>query len=140
MSNFLDFGAAKKMKEMNEKQNKVTNLFQIKYPIVQGGMVWHSGWRLAAAVSNNGGLGLIGAGSMYPDILRENIQKCKAATNQPFGVNVPMLYPNLEEIIDIILEEGVKIVFTSAGNPKIYTETLDLSSEGVFNITLKNKE
>lgn len=124
MSNFIDFGAAKKMKEMCEKENKVTDLFKIKYPIIQGGMIWHSGWRLASAVSNNGGLGLIGAGSMYPDILRENIQKCKAATNKPFGVNVPMLYPNLEEVIQIILEEGVKIIFTSAGNPKTYTETL----------------
>ena len=91
MSNFLDFGVAKKLKEMNDNQNKVTKLFQIKYPIIQGGMIWHSGWRLASAVSNNGGLGLIGAGSMYPDILRENIQKCKAATDKPFGVNVPML-------------------------------------------------
>ncbi|WP_312819840.1 NAD(P)H-dependent flavin oxidoreductase [Kaistella carnis] len=109
---------------MCEKENKVTDLFKIKYPIIQGGMIWHSGWRLASAVSNNGGLGLIGAGSMYPDILRENIQKCKAATNKPFGVNVPMLYPNLEEVIQIILEEGVKIIFTSAGNPKTYTETL----------------
>lgn len=124
MSNFLAFGVGKKLKEMSEKQNKVTDLFQIKYPIIQGGMIWHSGWRLASAVSNNGGLGLIGAGSMYPDILRENIQKCKAATNKPFGVNVPMLYPNLEEVIQIILEEGVKIIFTSAGNPKTYTETL----------------
>ena len=102
--------------------NKIVPLFQIRYPIVQGGMIWHSGWRLASAVSNAGGLGLIGAGSMYPDILRENIQKCKAATDKPFGVNIPMLYPNLEEIIQIILEERVKIVFTSAGNPKTYTE------------------
>ncbi|RCU43195.1 nitronate monooxygenase [Chryseobacterium lacus] len=108
----------------SEEQNKITKLFEIQYPIIQGGMIWHSGWRLASAVSNCGGLGLIGAGSMYPDILRENIQKCKAATDKPFGVNVPMLYPNLEEIINIILEEGVKIVFTSAGNPKTYTETL----------------
>ena len=139
MSNFLDFGAAKKMKEMNEKQNKVTNLFQIKYPIVQGGMVWHSGWRLAAAVSNNGGLGLIGAGSMYPDILRENIQKCKAATNQPFGVNVPMLYPNLDEVIQIILDEGVKIIFTSAGNPKTYTEMLQKEGLKVGHVVSSTK-
>lgn len=103
---------------------RVSELFQIQYPIIQGGMIWHSGWRLASAVSNCGGLGLIGAGSMYPDVLREHIQKCKQATNKPFGVNVPMLYPNLDEIIQIILEEGVKIVFTSAGNPKTYTETL----------------
>lgn len=104
--------------------NKITTLFNIKYPIIQGGMVWHSGWRLASAVSNSGGLGLLGAGSMYPDVLREHIQKCKKATTKPFGVNVPMLYPNLDEIIEIILEEGVKVVFTSAGNPKTYTETL----------------
>lgn len=122
MSNFIDFGFAKK--QMTKQENKIKKLFQIQYPIIQGGMIWHSGWRLASAVSNCGGLGLIGAGSMYPDILRENIQKCKAATNKPFGVNVPMLYPNLEEIFQIILEEDVKIVFTSAGNPKTYTETL----------------
>ncbi|KQR93627.1 2-nitropropane dioxygenase [Chryseobacterium sp. Leaf180] len=112
------------MHEKQENQNRVTSLFKIKYPIIQGGMIWHSGWKLASAVSNSGGLGLIGAGSMYPDILRENIQKCKSATDRPFGVNVPMLYPNLEEIIQIILEEDVKIIFTSAGNPKTYTETL----------------
>ena len=107
----------------------ITKLFSIKYPIIQGGMIWNSGWRLASAVSNAGGLGLIGAGSMYPDILREHIQKCKAATNHPFGVNVPMLYPNIEEIMQIIIEEGVKIVFTSAGNPKTWTETL--KKEGI---------
>jgi enoyl-[acyl-carrier protein] reductase II len=104
--------------------NKVTQLFGIKYPIIQGGMIWNSGYKLASAVSNAGGLGLIGAGSMYPDILREHIQKCKKATNKPFGVNVPMLYPNVEEIIQIIIEEGVKIVFTSAGNPKTWTSYL----------------
>ncbi len=139
MSNFLDFGVAKKMKEMNEKQNKVTDLFEIKYPIIQGGMIWHSGWRLASAVSNNGGLGLIGAGSMYPDILRENIQKCKAATDKPFGVNVPMLYPNLDEVIQIILEEGVKIIFTSAGNPKTYTETLQKEGLKVAHVISSTK-
>lgn len=101
--------------------NKITNLFNIKYPIVQGGMIWNSGYKLASAVSNNGGLGLIGAGSMYPEILRENIQKCKLATNKSFGVNVPMLYPNIDEIMKIIVDEGVKIVFTSAGNPTIWT-------------------
>lgn len=105
-------------------QNRITSLFNIKYPIIQGGMIWNSGWRLASAVSNAGGLGLIGAGSMYPEVLREHIQKCKKATDRPFGVNVPMLYPNLEEIINIIVEEGVKIVFTSAGNPKTYTAFL----------------
>jgi len=104
--------------------NTITNLFKIQYPIIQGGMIWASGWKLASAVSNSGGLGLIGAGSMYPDVLRAHIQKCKKATKKPFGVNVPMLYPNLEEIIQIILEEGVKIVFTSAGNPKTYTSYL----------------
>ncbi|MGB2430702.1 MAG: NAD(P)H-dependent flavin oxidoreductase [Flavobacteriaceae bacterium] len=104
--------------------NKITQLFNIKYPIVQGGMVWVSGWKLASAVSNAGGLGLIGAGSMYPDILREHIRKCKQATNNPFGVNVPMLYPQVDELMDIIVEEDVKIVFTSAGNPKIWTSFL----------------
>jgi enoyl-[acyl-carrier protein] reductase II len=104
--------------------NRITQLFNIKYPIVQGGMVWVSGWKLASAVSNAGGLGLIGAGSMYPEVLREHIQKCKRATDKPFGVNVPMLYPEIEKIMDIIIEEGVKIVFTSAGNPKTWTSSL----------------
>ncbi len=104
--------------------NRITQLFNIKYPIVQAGMVWNSGWRLASAASNAGILGLIGAGSMYPEVLREHIQKCKNATNKPFGVNVPMLYPNIQEIMDIIVEEGVKIVFTSAGNPKTWTSWL----------------
>lgn len=104
--------------------NKITELFKIQYPIIQGGMIWNSGWKLASAVSNAGGLGLIGAGSMYPDVLREHIQKCKNATDKPFGVNVPMLYPNIEEIMNIIVEEGVKIVFTSAGNPKTWTSFL----------------
>jgi enoyl-[acyl-carrier protein] reductase II len=104
--------------------NKITSLFGIKYPIVQGGMIWNSGYKLASAVSNAGGLGLIGAGSMYPDVLREHIQKCQKATDKPFGVNVPMLYPNIEEIIQIIIEEGVKVVFTSAGNPKTWTKHL----------------
>lgn len=105
-------------------KNKISELFSIEYPIVQAGMIWNSGWRLASAVSNAGGLGLLGAGSMYPEVLREHIQKCRNATNKPFGVNVPMLYPNLEEIINIIIDEGVKIVFTSAGNPKTYTSKL----------------
>ncbi|MFV8367335.1 NAD(P)H-dependent flavin oxidoreductase [Flavobacterium sp. XS1P27] len=104
--------------------NKITDLFKIKYPIIQGGMIWNSGYKLASAVSNAGGLGLIGAGSMYPEVLREHIQKCKKATSKPFGVNVPMLYPNIEEIIKIIVDEGVKIVFTSAGNPKTWTSYL----------------
>jgi len=105
-------------------QQNITQLFNIKYPIVQGGMIWVSGYKLASAVSNAGGLGLIGAGSMYPEVLREHIQKCKKATDKPFGVNVPMLYPDIEKIMDIIVEEGVKIVFTSAGNPKTWTAFL----------------
>lgn len=104
--------------------NKITQLFKIKYPIIQAGMVWNSGYKLASAVSNAGGLGLIGAGSMYPEVLREHIQKCKKTTDKPFGVNVPMLYPNIEEILNIIVDEGVKIVFTSAGNPKTWTSFL----------------
>ena len=105
-------------------ENRITKLFNIQYPIIQAGMIWNSGWRLASAVSNAGGLGLLGAGSMYPDVLKEHIIKCKKATSKPFGVNVPMLYPNIEEIIDIIISEGVKIVFTSAGNPKTHTSKL----------------
>lgn len=102
----------------------IKQLFNIQYPIIQGGMIWCSGWKLASAVSNAGGLGLIGSGSMYPEILKEHIKKCKQATNKPFGVNVPLLYPNIEEHIKIIIEEGVKIVFTSAGNPKTWTNHL----------------
>jgi enoyl-[acyl-carrier protein] reductase II len=104
--------------------NRIVELFNIKHPIIQAGMVWNSGWRLASAASNSGILGLIGAGSMYPEVLREHIQKCRKATNKPFGVNVPMLYPNIEKIMDIIVEEEVKIVFTSAGNPKTWTKWL----------------
>lgn len=106
------------------KQNRITELLGIEYPIIQGGMIWASGWRLAAAVSNAGGLGLIGAGSMYPDVLKAHIQQCKATTQKPFGVNVPLLYPNVEEIMHIIIEEKVPIVFTSAGNPKTWTKHL----------------
>ncbi len=101
--------------------NRITEIFKIKYPIIQGGMIWCSGWELASAVSNAGGLGLIGSGSMYPEVLHEHIQKCKAATKNPFGVNLPLLYQQTEEHIDIIIKEKVKIVFTSAGNPKKYT-------------------
>jgi len=101
--------------------NKIISLFNIKHPIIQGGMIWNSGWKLASAVSNNGGLGLIGAGSMHPEVFREHIQKCKKATNNPFGVNLPMIYPQMDELIQIILDEKIKIVFTSAGNPKKYT-------------------
>lgn len=137
MSSFIDFGTAKKMKESQE--NKITSLFQIRYPVIQGGMIWHSGWKLASAVSNCGGLGLIGAGSMYPDILRENIQKCKKATSKPFGVNVPMLYPDLDEVLKVIFEEKVKIVFTSAGNPKTYTELLQKEGIKVAHVVSSTK-
>ena len=119
--------------------NKITQLFNIKYPIIQGGMIWNSGYKLASAVSNAGGLGLIGAGSMYPDVLREHIQKCKKATNKPFGVNVPMLYPNIEEIIQIIINEEVKIVFTSAGNPKTWTRYLKEKGITVVHVVSSSK-
>ena len=114
--------------------NKICELFKIKYPIIQAGMVWTSGWRLAAAVSNSGGLGLIGAGSMYPDILREHIQKCKKATDKSFGVNVPLFYPQLEEIMSIIIEEKVPIVFTSAGSPKLWTASLKKNNIKVVHV------
>ncbi|GAL87171.1 2-nitropropane dioxygenase [Sporocytophaga myxococcoides] len=104
--------------------NRVNQLFEIEYPIIQAGMVWCSGWKLASAVSNAGGLGLIGAGSMYPEVLKEHLVKCKQATNRPFGVNVPLLYPDIDKIIKIIIEEEIKIVFTSAGNPSTWTKTL----------------
>uniref|UniRef100_UPI0040499427 NAD(P)H-dependent flavin oxidoreductase n=1 Tax=Flavobacterium sp. TaxID=239 RepID=UPI0040499427 len=119
--------------------NAITTLFNIQYPIIQGGMIWNSGYKLASAVSNAGGLGLIGAGSMYPDILRMHIQKCKENTQKPFGVNIPMLYPNLEEIIQIIIEEGVKIVFTSAGNPKTYTSFLKSHGITVVHVVSSSK-
>lgn len=119
--------------------NKITQLFNIKYPIIQGGMIWNSGYKLASAVSNAGGLGLIGAGSMYPEVLREHIQKCKKATDKPFGVNVPMLYPNIEEIIQIIIEEEVKIVFTSAGNPKTWTSYLKERGITVVHVVSSSK-
>lgn len=101
--------------------NRITSLFGIKYPVIQGGMVWCSGWRLASAVSNAGGLGLLGAGSMHPETLREHIRKCRAATHHSFGVNIPLMYPQIEEIMQIVVDEGVRIVFTSAGNPKTWT-------------------
>jgi enoyl-[acyl-carrier protein] reductase II len=119
--------------------NKITQLFNIQYPIIQGGMIWNSGYKLASAVSNAGGLGLIGAGSMYPDVLREHIQKCKLATDKPFGVNVPMLYPNIEEIITIIIEEGVKIIFTSAGNPATWTSFLKQNGITVVHVVSSSK-
>ena len=111
------------------KQNRICSLFGIKYPIIQAGMVWCSGWKLASAVSNAGGLGLIGAGSMYPDTLREHIQKCKKATSSPYGVNIPLMYPQIDEIMQIVIDEKVPIVFTSAGNPK--TWTLKLKEKGI---------
>ena len=111
-------------------KNKILKLFGIEHPIIQGGMIWASGWRLASAVSNAGGLGVIGAGSMYPNVLREHILKCQEATNKPFAVNIPMLYPDLEEIINIVIELGVKIVITSAGNPKVWTSKL--KSQGIL--------
>lgn len=109
------------MKKTPFHNTRIAQCFGLRYPIIQAGMVWCSGWRLAAAVSRAGGLGMIGSGSMYPEVLRQHIRKCRAATDQPFAVNIPMLYPNLEEIVEIVIEEGVKIVFTSAGNPKTYT-------------------
>jgi enoyl-[acyl-carrier protein] reductase II len=119
--------------------NRINELFNIQYPIIQGGMIWNSGYKLASAVSNAGGLGLIGAGSMYPEVLREHIQKCKKATDKPFGVNIPMLYPNIEEIMQIMKEEGVKIVFTSAGNPKTWTPFLKENGITVVHVVSSTK-
>lgn len=120
-------------------QNRITQLFGIQYPIIQAGMIWCSGWELASAVSNAGGLGIIGAGSMYPDILREQIQKCKAATNKPFGVNVPLLYPDLEKHMEIIMEEKVPVVFTSAGSPKTWTKKLQENGAKVVHVVASSK-
>lgn len=119
--------------------NRLCELLGIKYPIISGGMVWCSGWKLASAVSNAGGLGLIGAGSMHPEVLREHIQKCKQATEKPFGINVPMLYPELDKIIDIILEEQVPVVVTSAGNPKTYTAKLKSAGCKVLHVVASSK-
>src|ERR1700744_3304871 len=113
-----------KLTKDNCFENRITQLFGIRYPIVQAGMIWASGWKLASAVSNAGGLGIIGAGSMYPAVLKEHIQKCKQATDKPFGVNLPLLYPELDKHIETIIEEQVPIVFTSAGNPKTWTSKL----------------
>ncbi len=124
---------------MADFSNRITKLFGIDYPIIQAGMIWASGWRLASAVSNAGGLGIIGSGSMYPDVLREHIRKCKAATNRPFGVNVPLLYPAIGKHIQVILEEGVKIVFTSAGNPKTWTSTLKQNGVTVIHVVSSSK-
>ena len=120
-------------------QNRITNLFGIKYPIIQAGMIWCSGWELASAVSNAGGLGIIGAGSMYPDILRVQIQKCKQATDKPFAVNLPLLYPDIDKHIATILEEKVPIVFTSAGNPAVWTETLKNAGIKVVHLVSNEK-
>lgn len=124
---------------MSTYQNNITQLFGIRYPIIQGGMIWASGWRLASAVSNAGGLGLIGSGSMYPDVLKDHILKCKAATDKPFGVNVPLLYPNIEEHIQTIIEEKIPIVFTSAGNPKTYTQRLKENGIKVVHVISSSK-
>jgi enoyl-[acyl-carrier protein] reductase II len=120
-------------------QNRITKLFQIEKPIIQAGMIWASGWRLASAVSNAGGLGMIGSGSMYPDVLKEHIQKCKAATSKPFAVNIPLLYPDIEKHIRIIVEEGVKVVFTSAGNPKLLTPILKQQGITVVHVVSSSK-
>ncbi len=120
-------------------QNRVTKLFNIEYPIVQAGMIWASGWRLASAVSNAGALGIIGAGSMYPEVLREHIQKCKAATQKPFGVNLPLLYPDIDKHIQIIIDEKVPIVFTSAGNPKTWTSILKQQGITVVHVVSSSK-
>ena len=119
--------------------NRITKLFDVDYPIIQAGMIWASGWRLASAVSNSGGLGIIGSGSMYPDVLLEHIRKCKLATSRPFGVNVPLLYPDIEKHIQVIKEEGVKIVFTSAGNPKTWTSSLKAEGITVVHVISSSK-
>jgi enoyl-[acyl-carrier protein] reductase II len=124
---------------MTPFKNRITELFGIEYPIIQAGMIWASGWRLASAVSNAGGLGIIGSGSMYPDVLREHIQKCKVAANRPFAVNVPLLYPDIDKHIQIIIEEGVKIVFTSAGNPKTWTAILKERGITVVHVVSSSK-
>jgi len=120
-------------------RNPICKLFDIQYPIIQAGMVWCSGWRLASAVSNSGGLGIIGAGSMYPDVLRVHIRKCKGATDQPFAVNIPLLYPNIKEIIDIVIDENVKIVFSSAGNPATWTGILKEKGITVVHVIANTK-
>lgn len=120
-------------------RNRITDLFNIHYPIVQAGMIWASGWRLASAVSNSGGLGVIGSGSMYPDVLKEHIRKCKAATGKPFGVNVPLLYPDIDKHIQVIIEEKVPIIFTSAGNPKTWTSVLKQEGCKVVHVVSSSK-
>ncbi len=124
---------------MTHFSNRITQLFGIEYPIIQAGMIWASGWRLASAVSNAGGLSMIGSGSMYPDVLKEHIRKCKAATSRPFGINVPLMYPGIDKHIQIIIEEGVKIVFTSAGNPKTWTTVLKEKGITVVHVISSSK-
>ncbi|MFZ1263843.1 MAG: nitronate monooxygenase [Chitinophagaceae bacterium] len=124
---------------MTDFSNRITKLFNIDYPIIQAGMIWCSGWKLASAVSNAGGLGIIGSGSMYPDVLREHIRKCKSATSRSFGVNIPLLYPDIDKHIQIIIEEGVKIVFTSAGNPKTWTQVLKEKGITVVHVVSSSK-
>ncbi len=124
---------------MKQFENRITELFKIDYPIVQGGMIWASGWRLVSAVSNAGGLGLIGSGSMYPEVLKEHIRKCKLATDKPFGVNLPLLYPNIEEHIQTIIDEKIPIVFSSAGNPKAYTAKLKSHGIKVVHVVSSTK-
>ena len=119
--------------------NRISSLFGIQYPIIQGGMVWCSGWKLASAVSNAGGLGLLGAGSMHPETLREHIRKCRQATDKPFGINVPLMYPQLDEVMQLIVDEGVKIVFTSAGNPKLWTGFLKSHGITVVHVVSSSK-
>ena len=128
-----------KITQDNTFNNRITELFGINYPIIQAGMIWASGWRLASAVSNAGGLGLIGAGSMYPEVLKEHVQKCKAATNKPFGINLPLLYTDIDKHIDTIINEQVPIVFTSAGNPKTWTKTLQENSIKVVHVVSSAK-
>nr|NQU91793.1 nitronate monooxygenase [Bacteroidota bacterium] len=120
-------------------KTKITELFGIEYPVIQGGMIWCSGWKLASAVSNAGGLGLIGAGSMYPDVFEEHIRKIKAATNKPFGVNLPLLYPQMDEIVEIVLREKIRIVFTSAGNPKKWTSVFKENGVKVVHVIANTK-
>lgn len=124
---------------MNKFSNRITELFKIDYPIIQAGMIWASGWRLASAVSNAGGLGIIGSGSMYPGVLKEHIEKCKLATNRPFGINVPLLYPDIDKHIEVIIKQGVKIVFTSAGNPKTWTSVLKENGVTVVHVISSSK-
>jgi enoyl-[acyl-carrier protein] reductase II len=125
--------------DRNSFENRITQLFQIKYPIIQGGMIWASGWKLASAVSNAGGLGLIGAGSMYPSILEEHLIKCKQATDKPFGVNLPLLYPDIEKHVELIIKYQVPIVFTSAGNPKTWTKLLKDNGIKVAHVVSSSK-